>query len=158
MLLACTPGETGCCLVSWSSLAVLTFASFNCRSSVCYCPQGAGSAGGGDSARHQQQVCSLWQLWQQQQKMFKPQAAVDIQVRTAPIVFQADTTQTSACKSKLQACVMQLPKLMQRVKNRPPEDDFAGEGAAPVSRQLSMLACIDRRQTTKLYDDCRWPS
>ncbi len=90
--------------------------------------------------------------------MFKPQAAVDIQVRTAPRVFQADITQTSACNSKLQACVMQLPKLMQRVKHRPPEDDFAGEVAVPVSRQLSMLACINKRQTTKIYDDCRWPS
>ncbi len=140
MLLASTPGETGCCLISWSSLAVLTFGSFECRSSVCYCPQGAGSAGGVDSVHHRQQVCSLWQLWQQQQKLFKPQAAVDIQVRTAPKMCQADTTQTSSFRSKLPACDMQLPKLMQRVKHRPPEDDLAGKGAAPVSRHLSMLA------------------
>ena len=141
MLLACTPGETGCCLISWSCLAELTFASFECRSSVCYCSQGAG---GEKSARHKQQLCSLWQLWQQQQKLFKPQAAVDIQVRTAPRVIEADTTQRSSCQSKLLACVMQLPKLMQRVKHRPPEDDLAGEGATPVSRHLSMLACLQK--------------
>lgn len=156
MLLASTPGETGCCLTSWSSLAMLTFASFACRLSVCYCPKGAGSAAGGDFARHKQQVCSLWHLWQQQQKLFKPQAAVDIKVRTAPRVFQAETTYR--CKSNLPACFMQLPKLMQRVKYRPPEDDLAGEGAAFVSRHLSMLACLEKQQTTKTHYDCRWPS
>ncbi|DBB06539.1 TPA: hypothetical protein ACH3X1_012083 [Trebouxia sp. C0004] len=80
-------------------------------SSVCYCPQGAGSAGGGESARHQQQVCSLWHLWQQQQKLFKPQAAVDIQ----------------------------LPKLMQRVKYRPPEDDLA-DGSAEADAERAVRA------------------
>ena len=49
---------------------------------------------------------------------------------------------------------MQLPKLMQRVKHRPPEDDLAGEGA----RQLSMLASIQNWQTNKTHADYRWPS
>lgn len=59
------------------------------RDTICRCRQGTIAATQENPAHHQQQVDSLWQLWQQQQQLFKPQASVDIQVSSKLLRFTA---------------------------------------------------------------------
>ena len=109
------------------------------RESVCRCRQGAIAAAQGNPAHHQQQVDSLWQLWQQQQQLFKPQGSVDIQVKEQLIAICCcpcpEHLYTYAVEYHLHHLTrfLQLPKIMQRVKQKPPEEDLAGSISCEIA-------------------------